>query len=134
MAVEHSDEALNAATDGVLGLLGEAAKLNLRIAGTLASPGAIAATLIFGFPAFGAAGAGDPGKATANAMTQDSDAVGNASAVANGSFETSGDSMIIHFAVAASGSDLNLTGGLTIAAHDIVSITTPITYTAMEAP
>lgn len=130
MAVEHSDAALSAATDGLLGLLGEGAKLNLRLAGSLASPGTIAATLLFGYPAFGDAVAG---LATANAMTQDSDAVGNATAVANGSFETSGDSMVLHFAVAASGSDLNLTGGLTIAAHDIVSITTPITYKIMAA-
>lgn len=130
MAVEHSNEALSAATDGVLGLLGEGAKLNLRIAGSLATPGAIAATLTFGYPAFGSA---VDGLATANAITQDSDADGNAAAVANGSFETSGDSTIIHFAIAASGSDLNLTGGLTIALHDIVSVTTPITYKVMEA-
>lgn len=130
MAVTHPDESINAATAAVLDLLGEGAKLKLRTAGTLGTPGDAACTLLFGFPAFG-----DPvaGVATANAITPDSNATGQASAVATGTFETSGDDIIVHFAVTEASGDLDLSGGLTIAAGEVVSVLTSITYSALGA-
>jgi len=119
MAVTISNEAHAAGTDGVLGLIGSFGFLKLRLAGTLGSPGAAAATLAFSETAFLPAASG--GVATADAITSDSNAVGNATAVANATMETSGGTVVVHFGVAASGSDANLTNGLIIAAGDIVS-------------
>ena len=59
--------------------------------------------------------------ATANAITSDTNATGNASAVATATLETSGGTVVIHCAVAASSSDINMSNGLTVAAGDTVS-------------
>jgi hypothetical protein len=67
---------------------------------------------------------------TFSAITSDTNATGNASAVATATLETSGGTVVVHCAVAASGSDINLTGGLTIGAGDTVSCSS-LTYTAM---
>jgi hypothetical protein len=74
------------------------------------------------------------GLATANAITSDTAAAGNASPVANASLETSGGTLVIHCSVAApSGGDINVTsGGLTIAAGDTVSCSS-LTYKAISA-
>jgi hypothetical protein len=77
--IVHSAQACNAATDAVLALLGAGGFLRFRLAGTLASPGTVVASLPLATPAFGPA---SQGVAVANAMTADSDAVGNASPVA----------------------------------------------------
>jgi hypothetical protein len=50
--------------------------------------------------------------------------------VATATLETGAGTVIVHCAVAASGSDINLTGGLTIGAGDTVSCSS-LTYTAM---
>lgn len=119
MAVTLSNEAHAAATDAVLGLIGSFGFLKLRLSGSLGTPGAVAATLSFAEQAF--LPADSTGVAAADTITSDSSAVGNASAVATATMESSGGSIIVHFGVAASGSDADLSNGLTIAAGDVVS-------------
>ncbi len=130
MAVTHSTSALNAATDAVTALIGASGKLKFRISpSSVASPGAAAASLNLSATAFGAASAG---VATANAISADTNAAGNASAVAFASLETSGGTIHIHCAVAASASDINMTNGLTVNAGDTVSCSS-LTYKAINA-
>lgn len=129
MAVTHSTGARNAATDAVTGQIGASGKLKFRLSGTISSPGTAVATLNLSATAFGAASGGT---ATANAITSDTNATGNASPVANASLETSGGTLVIHCAVAASASDINMTNGLTVAAGDTVSCSS-LTYTALSA-
>lgn len=131
MAVTHSTASRDLATNAVVDQLdGAASKLKFRISpSTVASPGAAAATLTFATPAFGASSSG---VATAGAIASDTNAAGNASAVAFASLETTGGVIAIHCAVAASGSDINMTNGLTVAAGDTVSCSS-LTYTALPA-
>lgn len=129
MTTTHSTAARDAATDAVLALIGASGNLKFRLAGTVGSPGTAAATLPLSATAFGASSGGT---ATANAISSDTNAAGNASAVANATLETSGGTVVIHCAVAASGSDINLSGGLTIGAGDTVSCSS-LTYTALPA-
>ena len=127
MAVTHSVAARNAATDAVTALISTSGNLKFRLTGTVGSPGTAVATLPLSATAFGAS---STGTATANAITSDTNATGNASAVATATIETSGGTVVIHCAVAASGSDINLTNGLTIANGDTVSCSS-LTYTAL---
>lgn len=129
MAVTHSTAARNAATDAVTALIGASGDLVFRLSGTIGSPGTAVATLPLSATAFGAASSGT---ATANAITSDTNATGNASPVANASLQTSGGTLIIHCAVAASSSDINMTNGLIVAAGDTVSCSS-LTYTALSA-
>lgn len=129
MAVTHSTAARNAATDAVTALIGVSGKLKFRLAGTVSAPGTAAATLSLSATAFAASASGT---ATANAITSDTAATGNASPVATATLETSGGTVVIHCAVAASGSDINMTGGLVIGAGDTVSCSS-LTYTALSA-
>lgn len=129
MAVTHSTAARNAATDAVTALIGASGKLKFRLTGTVSAPGTAVATLSLSATAFGAA---STGTATANAITSDTNAAGNASPVATATLETSGGTVVIHCAVAASGSDINMSGGLTVAAGDTVSCSS-LTYTALSA-
>ena len=130
MAVTHSTAARNAATDAVTALLGSTAKLVFRISpSTVASPGTAVATLSMAATAFGAASSGT---ATAGTITSDTAATGNASPVAFASLQTGAGTIVIHCAVAASGSDINMTNGLTVAANDTVSCSS-LTYTALSA-
>ena len=127
MAVTHSTAAQNAATDAVLALLGASAHLKFRLTGTIGAPGTIVANLVFSATAFGAASGGI---ATANAITSDTNATGNASPVATASLQTSAGTLVIHCAVAASASDINMTNGLTVASGDTVSCSS-LTYRAL---
>lgn len=127
MAVTHPVAFRNTVADLVDSTLSTTAKLVFRLTGTAAAPGTAVATLSFGNPAFGAASSG---VITANAITSDTNATGNASPVATATLETGAGTVIVHCAVAASGSDINLTGGLTIGAGDTVSCSS-LTYTAM---
>jgi len=129
VAVTHTTAARNAATDAVTALIGASGFLKFRLTGTVAAPGAIVASLPLSATAFGASATGT---ATANAITSDTNAAGNASAVATASLQTSGAVLVIHCAVAASGSDINMTNGLTVAAGDTVSCSS-LTYTALSA-
>ena len=131
MAVTHSTTARDAATNAVVDLLdGAGSKLVFRISpSSVGSPGTAVATLTMATPAFGASSSGT---ATAGTITSDTNATGNASAVAYATLETSGGTVHIHCAVAASASDINMTNGLTVAAGDTVSCSS-LTYTALSA-
>lgn len=127
MAVTHPTAFRDTVADLVDSTLSTTAKLVFRLSGTAASPGTAVATLSFGNPAFGASSSGT---ITANSITSDTNATGNASAVATATLETGGGTVVVHCAVAASGSDINMTGGLTVGAGDTVSCSS-LTYTAM---
>ena len=129
MAVTHSTAARNAATDAVTALIGASGKLVFRLSGTVGTPGTAVATLSLSATAFGASASGT---ATANAITADTNAAGNTSPIATATLQTSGGTVVIHCAVAASGSDINMTNGLTVAAGDTVSCSS-LTYTALSA-
>lgn len=129
MAATHSTAARNAATDAVTALIGASGNLKFRLSGTVSAPGTVVATLPLSATAFGASASGT---ATANAITSDTNATGNASAVETATLETSAGTVVIHCAVAASGSDINMTNGLTVAAGDTVSCSS-LTYTALSA-
>ena len=129
MATTHSTAARNAATDAVTALISTSGNLKFRLAGTVGSPGAVVATLPLSSTAFGASSSGT---ATANGITSDTNATGNASPVATATLETSGGTVVIHFAVAASGSDMDMSNGLTVAAADTVSCSS-LTYTALPS-
>jgi hypothetical protein len=129
MAVTHSTAARNAATDAVTALIGASGNLVFRLSGTIGAPGTAVATLPLSATAFGASASGT---ATANAITSDTNATGNASPVANASLQTSGGTLVIHCAVAASGSDIDMSNGLTVASGDTVSCSS-LTYTALSA-
>lgn len=130
MAVTHSTASQNLATNAVVDQLdGAGSKLVFRLTGTIGAPGAAVATLIMATPAFGASSSGI---ATAGAIADDTNAAGNASPVATASLQTSADVLAIHCAVAASGSDINMSNGLTVAAGDKVSCSS-LTYKALTA-
>lgn len=129
MAVTHSTAARNAATDAVTALIGASGKLAFRLSGTVSAPGTVVATLSLSATAFAAASSGT---ATANTITSDTNAAGNASPVATATLQTSAGVVVIHCAVAASASDINMTNGLTVAAGDTVSCSS-LTYTALSA-
>lgn len=129
MAVTHSTAARDAATNAVTALIGASGHLKFRLAGTAAAPGVIVANLVLSATAFGASATGT---ATANAITSDTNATGNASAVATASLQTSAGVLVIHCAVAASGSDINMSNGLVVAPGDTVSCSS-LTYTALSA-
>jgi hypothetical protein len=128
MAVTHPTAVRNGIADHVVDQLdpGGPGALVFRLSGTAGSPGTAVATLPLSATAFGAASGGT---ATANAITSDTNATGNASPVANATLQTGGGTVIVHCAVAASGSDINMSGGLTIGAGDTVSCSS-LTYTA----
>ena len=129
MAVTHSTAARNAATDAVTALIGANGRLAFRLTGTVSAPGTVVALLPLSATAFGASATGT---ATANAISSDTNATGNASAVATATLQTNGGTVVIHCAVAASASDINMTNGLTVAAGDTVSCSS-LTYTALSA-
>jgi len=129
MAVTHSTAARNAATDAVTALISTSGKLAFRLSGTVSAPGTVVATLSLSSTAFAASSSGT---ATANAITSDTNATGNASPVATATLQTSAGTVVIHCDVAASGSDINMTNGLTVAAGDTVACSS-LTYTALSA-
>jgi hypothetical protein len=129
VATTHPTAVRNTVCDLIVDSLdvGGPGKLVFRLSGTAASPGTAVATLTFAATAFGAASSGT---ATAASITSDTNATGNASAVATATLETAGGTVKVHCAVAASGSDINMSGGLTVGAGDTVSCSS-LTYTAM---
>lgn len=113
--------AVRDAIDGGAG----AGKLVFRLTGSVSSPGTAVATLTLTDPCGSVSGA----VLTFSAITSDTNATGNASAVAAATLQTSADSVQVHCAVAASSSDINMSGGLTVGAGDTVSCSS-LTYTA----
>ena len=126
MAVTHITSLRNTLADAVTTALGASPRLVFRLSGTVSAPGTAVATLVMSATPFGAASGGT---ITANAITSDTAATGNASPVANATLQTSGGTVLVHCAVAASASDINMTGGLTIGAGDTVSCSS-LTYSA----
>lgn len=128
MAVTHPVAMRNTVTDLVVDSLdvGGPGKLVFRLTGNAAAPGTAVATLTFAATAFGASSSGT---ATAAAIVSDTNATGNGSAVATATMETAAGVVKVHCAVAASGSDINLTGGLTVGAGDTVSCSS-LTYSS----
>jgi hypothetical protein len=128
MAVTHPTAMRNTIADLVVDSLdvGGPGLLVFRLTGTAGSPGTAVATLTLAATAFGAASSGT---ATAASITSDTNATGNASPVATATLETAGGTVKVHCAVAASGSDINMTGGLTVGAGDTVSCSS-LTYSA----
>jgi hypothetical protein len=128
MAVTHTTAVRNAMADWLLAQLdaGGPGKLAFRLAGTADAPGAVAATLTLAATAFGATSAG---VATAGTIASDTNAAGNASPVANATLQTAAGVVKVHCAVAASASDINMSGGLVIANGDTVAMS-GLTYTA----
>jgi len=92
---------------------------------TAASPGAEIATLTLATPSFGSP---TNGTITAGTITQDSNATGGT--VAFATIDSSGAVTQVHCSVAASGQDIDFSGGLVVGAGDIVSCSS-LTYTAM---
>ena len=123
----HPEAFRNTVADLVDSTLSTTAKLVFRLSGSAASPGTAVATLSMANPAFGAASGG---VITADTITSDTNAAGNASPVATATLETGAGTVIVHTTVAASGDAINLSGGLTIGAGDTVSCSS-LTYAAM---
>jgi len=123
----HPEAFRNTVADLVDSTLSTTAKLVFRLSGSAASPGTAVATLSMANPAFGAASGG---VITADTITSDTNAAGNASPVATATLETGAGTVIVHTTVAASGDAINLSGGLTIGAGDTVSCSA-LTYAAM---
>lgn len=134
MSVTHSGSAKDAATNAVIALLGTSARLKFHITGsTVGTPSTTVANLALSTGAnggFTAASGATTGTATAGAITSDTAAAGGT--VAFASLQTSGGVAIIHCAVAASASDINMTNGLVVAANDTVACSS-LTYTALPA-
>lgn len=128
MAVTVSTAAKDAATNAVTALIGASGNLKFRLSGNIGAPGTAVATLPLSATAFGASSSGT---ATANAITSDTNATGNASPVATATLETSAGTVVIHCAVAASGSDINMSNGLTVASGDTVTCSS-LTYTGIS--
>lgn len=126
MAVTHATTLRNTLADAVTTALGASPRLVFRLTGTVSAPGTAVATLVMSATPFAAASGGT---ITANAITSDTNAAGNASPVATATLQTSGGTVLVHCAVAASASDINMTGGLTVGAGDTVSCS-PLTYSA----
>lgn len=128
MAVTHPVAMRNTICDLVVDSLDPSGPGNLvfRLSGTAASPGTAVATLPLSATAFGSSSSGT---ATAASITSDTNATGNASPVATATLQTGAGTVKVHCAVAASGSDINMTGGLTIGAGDTVSCSS-LTYSA----
>lgn len=128
MSVTHSATLRNtiatAVRDAIDGGAG-AGKLVFRLSGSVSSPGAAVATLTLTDPCGSVSGE----TLTFSSITSDTNATGNASAVAAATLQTSADTVCIHCAVGSSGSDINMSGGLTVAAGDTVSCSS-LTYTA----
>ena len=127
MAVTHPAAFRTTVADLVTTTLSTTAKLKFRLTGTAAAPGTAAATLACSNPVGAGATAG---VLTFSAITSDTNATGNASPVATATLETGAGTVVVHCAVAASASDINLSGGLTIGAGDTVACSS-LTYTAM---
>lgn len=126
MAVTHTTTLRDAIANGLIGDTVDSGKLVFRLAGTANAPGTAVATLTLNAAAFPPA---STGVITAAAITSDTNATGNASPVATATIETSGGVVKVHCAVAASGSDINMTNGLTVAAGDTVACSS-LVYTA----
>lgn len=130
----HSTAAQNAATDAVTALIGASGRLRFRLAGSLGAPGTSVANLALSADAFGDAASG---VATANAITSDTNAAGNATAVSTATLETSGGVVVIHAEVAA-GATTTITGSsgaatITVGANTGIAVGMTVSGTGIAA-
>lgn len=98
MPVTHSTAMRNTLADAITTALGASPRLVFRLSGTVAAPGTAVATLVMSATPFPAASGGT---ITANAITSDTNATGNASPVANATLQTSGGTVVVHCDVSA---------------------------------
>lgn len=125
MAVTHPTAVRNTICDAIVDSLDPSGNLVFRTTGTADAPGTECATLALSATAFGASSSGI---ATAAAISDDTSATGGT--VATATLETSGGTVKVHCAVAASGSDIDFSNGLVVGAGDTVSCSS-LTYEAM---
>ena len=119
MAITLTANAQNAACDGIVDLVDAgtgAGTIEIKSAASTVAGTNEVATLTFSDPAFGAASSGT---ATANAITDDTNATGGTAS--DYTVFDSGSTAVWQGAVATSGSDLNLSS-TSIGAGDTVSI------------
>jgi malate/lactate dehydrogenase len=119
MAVTHATATRSGIADYVTGLLNNGT-IQFQTAAS-----AVVATLTFGATAFGAASSG---VSTANAITSDTDAAGNASPVTKAVIRSSAPANVLECSVGLSGEDINISK-VVIDAGDTVELTS-LTYTA----
>jgi hypothetical protein len=125
MAVTHTT-VFRSAVANLIGDNVNSGKLVFRITGSTAdTPATAAATLTLNADAFPNS---TNGTLTANAITSDTNAAGGT--VAFATIQSSTDVVKVHCAVAASGSDIDMSNGLVVAPGDTVSCSS-LTYTAM---
>lgn len=101
MSVFHATSLRNIICSAVATALGGAANLKVRLAGSIAVPGAAAATLPMSATPFAAPSGGIM---NANAITPDTNAAGNASPVSTMTLETGGGSIQLQADVGAAAS------------------------------
>lgn len=122
-AVTHPTTVRNSLADTVVDLIDAGAGAGTLVIATSASPAVEVATLTFSDPAFGAASSGT---ATANAITDDTNATGGTAAQFIA--EDSNNVDVFYGSVGTSGADINLSS-VSIGAGDTVSISS-LTYSA----
>lgn len=127
MAVTHPTAVRDEVCNLIVDSLDPSGPGNLvfRATGNANAPGTEVATCPLSATAFGASSSGT---ATAAAITSDTNATGGT--VATATLETGAGTVKVHCAVAASGSDIDFSNGLTVGAGDTVEVTS-LTYTAM---
>jgi len=125
MATTHATAVRNSLADLVVDLL-DAGSPSGGYLIFLTSGDVEVATLAFGLPAFGSASSGT---ATANAITADASATGGTIAKAKLTDNSGTGLVFCSVTAAAGGGDIELTGGVVVAAGQTVSMSS-LTYSA----
>lgn len=125
MAVTHALAFRSSLASLCNSALGTSGRLVFRVGGTVDAPGSAAANLTLSANA----GTVNNGTLTFGNITSDTNATGNASAVSVATLEAANGTVVCQCNVAASASDINMSGGLTISAGDTVSCSS-LTYNA----
>lgn len=126
MAVTHSASLRNTLAEAVRTAIGATtARVGFHVGGTVDAPGPLAAQIVN--VTFGAASSG---QIATSSDYSDTNATGNASPVTKCSLANSSNTVAVYCDVAASGSDVNMSGGLTINSGDTVTISSGFYYQA----
>ena len=124
MAVTHSTAARDAAANAVVDLLDAGTPPGSLV--FLTCGDATVCSIAFETTAFGASSSAVATMAQGSGKTSNGATAGT---IAKAEFRNAAGTAVIFCAVATSGSDINIPGGLTLATNDTVSITS-LTYTA----